>query len=108
MKTVFAPAFILILFIVSCNGLKPDEDTTVGTIDNVFFQRSKNRKLPTQKRLAAVDSFLIESHAIADTSYILKGLAQKSYLLGRDKRYKEAIYFSDELLRIATVAFDKE
>ncbi|WP_299683186.1 hypothetical protein [uncultured Dokdonia sp.] len=101
MKTVLISAFILIFFIVSCDGLKPNEDVTVDTVDNVFFQQSENKNLSIPKRLVAIDSFLVEARNSADTLAILLGLKKKTYLLGVSRKYGLSIPYCKELLNIA-------
>lgn len=108
MKIVFTSAFILIFFIVSCDGLTPDKDVTVDTIDNIFFQQSEDKNLSYQKRLVAIDSFLIGARNSADTLDILLGLKKKTYLLGAIRKYDLTIPFCKELLSIAIAKESKE
>ena len=98
MKTVLISAFILISFIVSCDGITLDEDVTVDTRDDVFFQQSENKNLSPQKRLVAIDSFLIKARNSGDTLDILLGLKKKTYLLGISRKYDLTIPFCKELL----------
>ncbi len=102
MKIALISTFVfLVLLALSCDNPKYSEDTMVSTEENLLFQKSKNKELDLHERLAAIDSFLIMSRASADTLNILKGLGQKTYLLGVGEKYDIAISSSHELLTIA-------